>query len=68
MIQLGFSTLILISSVRIMIIPSGSLVLCHTATSAGIVRACLIARHLQKNRAHAEKARKKEITEFSWLT
>lgn len=65
MIQSGFSTLILISSVRIMAIPSVSLALCH---SAGKVRACLIAGHLQKNRDCAKKSRKREITDILCLT
>lgn len=64
MTQSGFSTLLLSSSVRIMAIPSVSSVLCH---SAAVMRACLIAGHLQKSRAYAEKTRKREITELSCL-
>lgn len=63
MTQSRFSTLILISWVRIMAIPSVSLVLCHSATGAGIVRACPVTGHLQKSRAPAEKAMEREITE-----
>lgn len=62
----GLSILIVTSSVRIMAIPSVSLVLCHSATSAGIEG--LPHWTSPEEQSTCRKGQEKGITELSRLT